>query len=49
MAKRGVAMRVDKDLAQIIEDFAKLNDLSLREASKEVARDLKTRARKVQF
>ena len=49
MAKRGIAMRVDRDLAEIIESFAKENDLSLREASKEVARTLKPKFKDVRF
>jgi len=49
MVKRGILMRVDKDLAKIIEDFAKKNELSMREASKEVAKTIKPGFNKVKF
>ena len=49
MAKRGISMRVDKDLAKIIEEFAKKNDLSIREASKEVAKTIKPGFNKLKF
>lgn len=47
--RRGVTMKVDKDLAQIIEDLAKKNELSFREASREVAKDLKLKIGEVKF
>ena len=49
MANRARTMKVDKDLAKIIEDFAKKNELSLREASKEVARSLKPKMKELKF
>ena len=49
MVKRGKQMRVDKDLATIIEEFAKENNLSLREASKEIARTLKPKIMEIKF
>lgn len=38
MAKGGQTMRVDNELAEMIKDAAKKNDMGIREASKEVAR-----------
>lgn len=34
----GVVKRIDKDLAEMIEKFAKKNDLKFRQASKEIAK-----------
>ena len=47
--RRGVTMKVDKDLAQIIEDLAKKNELSFREASREVAKNFKLKKSDIKF
>jgi len=49
MGRAGRAMRIDKDLIKLIESVSKEEDITLREASRELAKELKIKSRRVQF
>ena len=49
MGRSGILMRIDKKLAELIERKAKEENVSIREASKDILKEMEARARKIKF
>jgi len=49
MKRNTEVMRTHKDMAELIREFARTNDLTLTQASKDMARQMKTKKLKRKF